>query len=579
MPGASSLSVVATGALVWLISEFVEMVAPTARLSLAAEQVVYLATPWLSLAWLDFALAFTGRTRWRRSWLIGAGVVAAVVTNIVALTASSHGLLWASIEPFTADGFRGHAVEYGPWFWVHALVSWAATATGSLLILRDYAGGLWTLRRLSVWLTVGSLTPLAVNVVFVLGLVSGKSFTTIGFAFGAVVFAASTLRFRFLDLQPTARSILMENLAEGFVALEPSGRVTDFNSAFRRMTGGVIETGDTLTAKIPALEAAFDEPTGEVVFEDAGEARSFEWCTARLGTDTESRGRLIVLRDVTERVVTEMALRTALLELETRNADLDAFAHTVAHDLKNPIHAIRGYAEVLLVEGDDLDAGLRDESLGVIFSMAGKMNDIIGGLLLLAGVRHQTVEPVPVEMGEVLEGALGRLGPFLREHGAVLEVADSWPTALGYGPWLEEVWANYISNAAKYGGDPPHITLGADLEDESVRFWVQDNGAGLEADAQAAVFAPFTRAHDDRADSHGLGLSIVRRILDKLNGSCGVEDAPDGGSRFWFSLPSAEVVLEGEPTGMGTPLRQAKTGPRHSSRPRGRERLGRNRPH
>lgn len=543
LPGASSLGVVAAGALIWLAAEFAEMVAP-ARWSLAAEQVVYVVTPWLSLAWLDFALAFTGRTAWRRAKPIRLAATVGVVTVLVAVTASSHGLLWSSVEPITVGSFRGHVVEYGPWFWVHALVSWCAVAAGSLLILREYGGGLRSLRRLSIWLAIGSLTPLVVNVVFVLGLVPGKSFTTIGFAFGAIVFGASVLRFRFLDLQPTARSVLMETLEEGFVALDVSGRITDFNAAFDRMTGGVLEAGDVLTDAFPALEVALGEPAGEVVLEGAGTPQSFEWSAARIGPRAQPRGRLVVLRNVTERIVTEMALRTALLEVEARNADLDAFAHTVAHDLKNPIHAIRGYAEILRDEGDDLDPAVREESIRAIFDMAGRMNDIVGELLLLAGVRNHTVEPAPVDMAEVVEGALGRLGPFLSEQGAVLEVAETWPRALGYGPWLEEVWANYVSNAAKYGGAPPRIALGADLEGDTVRFWVQDDGPGLEAEAQAGLFAPFARAHEERADSHGLGLSIVRRIVEKLGGSCGVESAPGQGSRFWFALPRAEATRE-----------------------------------
>jgi signal transduction histidine kinase len=115
--------------------------------------------------------------------------------------------------------------------------------------------------------------------------------------------------------------------------------------------------------------------------------------------------------------------------------------------------------------------------------------------------------------------------------------------ALGYAPWLEEVWANYISNAIKYGGQPPLVELGADsLPSSQVRFWVRDNGPGLKPEEQERLFTPFTRLDQARARGHGLGLSIVRRIVEKLNGSVGVESQtiPGKGCTFWFTLKQAE---------------------------------------
>jgi signal transduction histidine kinase len=135
-----------------------------------------------------------------------------------------------------------------------------------------------------------------------------------------------------------------------------------------------------------------------------------------------------------------------------------------------------------------------------------------------------------------------------------------WPTAMGHGPWVEEVWVNYISNALKYGGRPPRVELGFDtstaglgspqLQSSSgattlsgkIRFWVRDNGPGLPPEAQAQLFTPFPRLERDRAEGHGLGLSIVQRIVDKLGGQVGVESKVGQGSTFTFTLTSMSGV-------------------------------------
>jgi two-component system sensor histidine kinase/response regulator len=114
-----------------------------------------------------------------------------------------------------------------------------------------------------------------------------------------------------------------------------------------------------------------------------------------------------------------------------------------------------------------------------------------------------------------------------------------WPGASGYGPWVEEVWVNYLSNAIKYGGKPPHVELGAELQTNNmVCFWVRDNGPGIPPEARARLFTPFTRLDQVRTQGHGLGLSIVRRIVEKLGGQVGVTSASGQGSAFSFTLPA-----------------------------------------
>jgi PAS domain S-box-containing protein len=237
-----------------------------------------------------------------------------------------------------------------------------------------------------------------------------------------------------------------------------------------------------------------------------------------------------VKEDVTERKQLEA-------ERERLISELDAFAHTVAHDLKNPLSAVLGFAELLTAKDVELSSKDITESLAAVHQSAKKMHNIIEELLLLAGVRKTDVERHPVEMAAVVSSALQRLSYMTAEYNPELVVPERWPAAIGYGPWIEEVWANYLANAIKYGGRPPRLELGADTVDNKARFWVTDNGPGLTTEQQSQLFVPFTRLHQARATGQGLGLSIVRRIMEKLGGEAWVESEPGKGSRFGFTLP------------------------------------------
>ena len=146
-------------------------------------------------------------------------------------------------------------------------------------------------------------------------------------------------------------------------------------------------------------------------------------------------------------------------------------------------------------------------------------------------------------MLDIIASAERRLVRIRQESRAEIVVPDRWPVALGYGPWVEEVWVNYLSNGIKYGGTPPRLELGGTAQsDGMVRFWVRDNGPGISKENQGQLFTPFTRLRQARAKGHGLGLSIVRRIVEKLGGQVGVESDLGQGSTFCFTLPSEKVM-------------------------------------
>jgi signal transduction histidine kinase len=234
-------------------------------------------------------------------------------------------------------------------------------------------------------------------------------------------------------------------------------------------------------------------------------------------------------------------LRWQTAELQARNEELDAFAHTAAHDLKSPLGNIVGYADLLEQEYTSLSNRERQKSLHMIAQSGRKMGNIVDEMLLLAGVRQTEAKIEPLDMAGIVAEAQQRLEYIIEEYQAEIILPAAWPVAIGYAPWVEEVWTNYLSNAIKYGGRPPRVELGGEAQpDGMVRFWVRDNGAGVTPEAQANLFTPFARLDQARARGHGLGLSIVQRIMEKLGGQVGTESggAVGKGSVFYFSLPS-----------------------------------------
>ncbi|HSJ55881.1 MAG TPA: response regulator [Anaerolineae bacterium] len=251
--------------------------------------------------------------------------------------------------------------------------------------------------------------------------------------------------------------------------------------------------------------------------------------------------------------VEETVMHDLIAELTEQVQDLGTFAYTVAHDLRNAVAPVVGIAQLL---SEDLETTPLHEARQLLDRIAGtgqRLRRMIDDLLMFAEVRERDLVPAPLQMCALFGQARERLSPLIDELDAEVIAPKSWPAALGYGPWVVEVWVNYLSNALKYGGRPPRIEVGyTEQQDEPagqqtreltnrspIHFYVRDNGPGLTSAEQSQLFAPFMQLHPTRADGHGLGLSIVSRIVDKLGGDVGVESQVGHGSTFWFTLPAA----------------------------------------
>ncbi len=351
-------------------------------------------------------------------------------------------------------------------------------------------------------------------------------------------------------------SAILDTVGALVVVLNKEGRIVRFNRACEQMTGYSVDEviGSSIWSLFPAsedmgpLRTMFKElQNGQFPsryenhwIKKDGEPRLIAWSNTALFDHNSVEYIVGTGIDITRR-------RRSEEEREKLIEELDAFAHTVAHDLKGPAGLMISFADALMECYNTLSEEELQKYLHSIVQNGRKMSNIVNELLLLAGVRKQEVELSPLDMAAIVAEARQRLVDVIEEYQAEIILPETWPVALGYDPWIEEVWVNYLSNALKYGGQPPRVELGATGQAGGmVRFWIRDNGIGLSPEDQASLFTPFTRLNQVRTAGQGLGLSIVRRILEKLGGQVGVEsDGLSGqGSVFSFYLPVSPDIKE-----------------------------------
>lgn len=237
--------------------------------------------------------------------------------------------------------------------------------------------------------------------------------------------------------------------------------------------------------------------------------------------------------------ITDISARTkAENELKNRNLELDAYAHTIAHELHSQLNSIIGFSQLLLYD-EDLGDEKRKSFLKIIESSGYKMNNIIREMLLFSTIKKEEIVKTELPMKNIIEEAINRIS-ITEKNLSGISIAINFEPSIGYGPWIEEVWFNYIRNAIKYGGKPLKIEIGSSKGKNGYnKFWVKDNGVGLSSEQCDLIFVDPNKLGKGFIKGHGLGLSIVKRIVKKLDGQVSVESIPNQGSIFSFSLPSS----------------------------------------
>lgn len=332
------------------------------------------------------------------------------------------------------------------------------------------------------------------------------------------------VRYNFYNLSPIAREIVIDEVSDAVVVLDPQLRLVDSNRAASEFFPEVTEEriGDSLTTVVPELARLIenatveDEKETEFTHVVENETRHLLVTISKIGNDSEAVGTVLLLHDVTERKERERKLEATKTKLEEQNQRLDKFASVVSHDLRNPLNAAQLRLALIDTEDEEHHSKL-DDALN-------RIEEIIEEMLTIARAGGAIKETEPVNLHELVTEAWD----VTKTDGVTLESELAWDTTVQANPeLLRHIFENLFRNAIDHNDPPLSVSVGT-LED-SDGFFVADTGEGIPEDQSEQIFEHGYSTHQEGT---GLGLAIVNDIVEGHDWNMNVTEGKTGGARF-----------------------------------------------
>ena len=368
-----------------------------------------------------------------------------------------------------------------------------------------------------------------------------------------------------LELERSFLDSTLASITDGFAVLDPDWRFIYLNEVgvhisrrareelmgqkawdlFPQLAGTEFETQLRLSrreAKPVQFEMAF--PKIELWLEVR--AYPMNESTALYVTDISGRQRA---QFELARAQAQLAEHAATLErtvaerttkLQDTVAELEKFSYTLSHDLRAPLRAMESFSTFVAEDyADKLDArGL--DYLNRIRGAARRMDRLINDVLVYTRTSRAELKPEPVDLDQLARDIVSQYST-LKNSAPHIEIQSPLGHVLGNPTMLTQTLSNLLQNAVKFvqAGSTPDIRVWSERHGERVRLFVKDRGIGIPEMAQSKVFGMFQRAHEGTYEGTGIGLAIVKRAVERMNGAVGFQSALGAGSTFWIELPQA----------------------------------------
>ncbi len=362
---------------------------------------------------------------------------------------------------------------------------------------------------------------------------------------------------------------IAETAADAIITIDEESKIITVNRAAERIFGYKPEemTGQSLTILMPERMRG-GHRAGISRYLTTGEKKT-TWAGIELpGAHKDGReipleisfgeirknGRIFtgIIRDITERKKAEEQIvrlnrdlekrvTERTIELQEANAQMEAFVYSIAHDLRAPLRAMRGFAQALREDYDkSLDDAGKDYAARII-SSAKFMDDLINDLLTFSRITRAELNLTSVSLDAILAEVREQLATEIQEKNAEIHVTAPLPDVIAHEATTRQILTNLISNALKFVATDitPRIALRAEDSGTHWRIWVEDNGIGIAENYRDRIFGIFERLHGGTYPGTGIGLAIVRKGVERMNGRVGFQSELGQGSRFWFELRKA----------------------------------------
>jgi len=344
------------------------------------------------------------------------------------------------------------------------------------------------------------------------------------------------------------QSTIFESITDAFFTVNPDWRITYVNQRSEEILGYGREEllGNTLWEVFPAiLGSEFEKQyrhaiqTGESVFFESHYGPLDDWFEVSAYPSDE--GLAVYYRSIKERKQAQEQLEQTMAELERSNRELQDFAFVASHDLQEPLRKIQAFSDRLLTRSDRFNEQEQDY-LRRMQSAAKRMQSLIRDLLTYSRVTTRAQPLTPCNTNRILDGVLQDMETTIARENAVIDV-QALPPLRGDATQIRQVFQNLLSNAIKFHqpGQAPNIMIyPEDNQEDSWILVVSDNGVGFDAQYAAKLFNPFQRLHGQAFPGTGIGLAIVKKILDRHGASVTVDSEVGRGTVFRIRFPTTD---------------------------------------
>jgi PAS domain S-box-containing protein len=530
--GATALSLLMLVGAVWSLCNALEMAGtdlPTKLFWANAQYLCYTTAP---VVWLVLSLQHTGRAAWLTSRRIAWLSVEPLITIALVWTNAWHGLIQRNVSLDTAGPFPVIAKAYGPWFWVHALYTYALIAASVVILLRTARRAAPLYRWQTLLLLAGVLFPMMWNGLYILGRSPVRRFDVAPamLSFAGLPVAWALFRYRLFDIVPVARDTIIEGMGDGVLVLDAQKRVVDLNPAAQRILGQTASAaiGKPLEGLLrtwpEALELSRKQEPAQVEFA-TGSGKRLRYCEMRLSPLSDRRGEplgdLLILHDSTERKLAQAQLlqqQRALAALEERER--------LARELHDSVAQVLGYVNLQVQAARELLAG-------------GQTSQADAYLARLADVAQDAHADVREYISSLKaatsleQGLFLALTAYLRRfeqnygiHTEVVAPHGLSEDALAPAAKVQllRIIQEALANVRKHAlAARARVVLSPQVDQWQVM--IEDDGQGFDA----------TQTSD--RDEAGFGLRIMRERAEEVGGSLQIHSTPGQGTQVIVQLP------------------------------------------